>query len=189
MFKKLLAVCLSCLIFLLPTTPANAEPNKTETEVKVGVHVKKGTLSIQGPKTKNIDFNTITIDGSTQTLELDLEEFIISDFRGEGAGWNVTVEASKFVSGNRELPKSSSFQLEGVKYIEPVNTSSPLPQVYEGPFILDVAGVHTILSAKKDEGMGQYKVKFKPLKLILNTSELYHGNYKSTITYSITTGP
>ncbi len=76
-------------------------------------------------------------------------------------------------------------------------TSSPNPEFKTTNFIIDTDNQVTILSAKKDEGMGKYNVSFndKSLALTLNPHSTYVENkagatsYESKLTYSIVTGP
>lgn len=187
MYKKLATVLFTCLLLLISSIPVNASSGAS---TDVEVEVIGGTLNIDSPAAK-IDLEAITIDGETHIIEATLGTMIVSDFRGLGHGWNVTVKAEQFTSGTRALP-TNSLALNGIDSITPINTSSKPPSVVpNGPINLDTGSgsAQKILSANPGSGMGKYEITFKPLTLTVNTSELFSGNYNSVITYSIVTGP
>src|SRR5215210_9222951 len=61
------------------------------TDVTVGA----GNLEITAAPTV-ADFPNVTLNGSAQTVNATLDAFQINDSRGSGAGWNVTVQATRF---------------------------------------------------------------------------------------------
>lgn len=208
MFNKLLTLCLSILVILMPAMPVNAKGNagSTSAEVEVDVKVKGGSLSIETDN-KKVKFKNITIDGEIQELNADLEPLKVMDFRGEGAGWNITVKAdvlpkkndnndNKGNNGNNGNEKSRKFpegslQLTGIESIIPSkNTpSDQQPDIIDnGPIILNNSA-QRLLAADSNKGMGQFTIKLKELRLTINTNEILAGDYKSKITYTIVSGP
>ncbi len=183
--KKVLIVCFSLLVSLLFAAPVSAG---TTAHTNVQFKVEGGPFNIKSPN-PNVDFKTITIDGSIQTLSMDLGTMVIKDFRGLGDGWKITVQADPFRDGNRELT-TGSLELSGIEEIKTAgNTTSELPNIVEkGSIILD-GQAKKIISARHGTGMGEFQVKFKPLKFTVNTTELVLGNYHTKVTYTLTTGP
>ena len=191
MEKKFKAIFISCLVFLLLGIPVSAATTGT-TEARVTVQGGELGITIPDP---TIVFSNITIDGATQTLEMDLGTMIAFDFTGTGSGWNITVGATQFSETTHKLP-FNSLTLGAIDTIEPVNTTSTGPSFVEtAPYTLDNEGgtAQKILTATAGNGMGKFNVAFasKALKLAVNSSILRASAtpYTSTITYSIVTGP
>lgn len=188
MRKKLRVLFLSCLSLLLLTVPVGAETATTT----VNVTVIGGLLNIDVEE-PTIDLGSITIDGKTQTLAMDLGTMKVLDFTGMGAGWHVTVEATPFTNGAKELPKNS-LKLLGIESISPINEPKGMPSFDENTsYVLDGGTAQTIITAEKGMGMGEFNVEFaeEALKLTVNTAQILASEtpYKSIITYTIVAGP
>lgn len=149
--------------------------------------IKGSTLSVTQPVVGN--FNPITLNGQIQSTTASVEEFTVVDPTGTGAGWDVLMKATQFTdtTNNRTLPLNS--------------LSIGIPNVTAAAGASDIATITTkdgtidndlgvkILSAAKDGGMGTYTVKPNTLTLNLLPKDVKAGNYTSTVTVTITTGP
>jgi hypothetical protein len=199
-FSKVMIPTLATLALgmSLISTPASG----TTADTKLNQSITGGEHNIAVTPVSN--FNAVTLSGETQVTHANPGVLTVTDATGSGNGWRINVKADQFkVSGgdaksNRTLPKGSLVLNSGVSYITKVGgTSSPNPEFKTTNFIIDTDNQVTILSGKKDEGMGKYNVSFndKSLALTLNPHSTYVENkagatsYESKLTYSIVTGP
>ncbi|WP_019415120.1 WxL domain-containing protein [Paenisporosarcina sp. TG20] len=148
-----------------------------------------GSLSYTGITTTN--FPAITLDGKTQSITAQIDTFDITDARGTGAGWNVSVSASQF----SQTAGANPLALGALLLDEPtvsekagVEGSSNPASITKLGGKIDLAAVK-ILSAAVSTGMGTYTVPAIPMTLTLMPKEIYAGTYTSTITATITSGP
>jgi hypothetical protein len=139
------------------------------------------------------DFNPITLDGTTQDTSAVVTAMALTDSRGTGDGWNVSLKASQFEHGTilgEKLPLDS-LALGTVSIVEKegVTGSTAIAGIaILGGTIDNVAGV-VILNAPGDEGMGTYTVNMEDMTLTLKPATTYAGTYTSTVTMTFTSGP
>ncbi|MDP9069503.1 MAG: WxL domain-containing protein [Actinomycetota bacterium] len=185
--RCLLATSATALLVGAVAAPAAAAP----TNAKVG----GGALSVSGVSVP--DFPGATLDGQPKAVTAAMANFSVSDARGNGFGWNVTVQATQFaewdaatatlVSGGKTLA------LNSLKLPTPAvtadGTTSPPPSVVAGPHRIDTTGAVKIASAATDTGMGKYNFSVAdPLELTI-PANAYAKTYRSTVTLSVVSGP
>ncbi len=189
MIPSLATVALGISLMGTPTSAATTADTKLNQSITGGEH----NIAV----TPISNFNAVTLSGETQVTHANPGVLTVTDATGSGNGWRINVKADQFkISGDaktsRTLPKGSLVLNSGGAAITKVGgTSSPNPE------FIDADNQVTILSAKKDEGMGKYNVSFndKSLALTLNPHSTYVENkagatsYESKLTYSIVTGP
>lgn len=139
------------------------------------------------------DFTPVTLDGTTQDTPAVVTAMTLTDSRGTGVGWNVSLKASQFAHGtlvDEKLPLDS-LALGTVSIVEKggVTGSTAVGEIaILGGTIDNVAGV-VILNAPVDEGMGTYTVSMEDMTLTLKPATTYAGTYTSTVTMTLTSGP
>lgn len=123
-----------------------------------------------------------------------INAFAVTDARGNGAGWQVTVQASQF---------KDATDVENVKTLTTDALLLSAPEVSKEKEALGSSDLETItrlggnigvspvkvLSAAEGGGMGTFDISAMGLKLNLLPKDVYEGNYTSTVTVSIITGP
>jgi hypothetical protein len=145
-----------------------------------------GSLSVSTPTIS--DFAGITLSGTVRTTTATMGAFTVTDSRGAGAGWNVTVQASQFTSGSHMLPLGS-ISMPQPSVVKGTPQSTGLPTILTGPWAIDSAGAIKIASAAAD-GSGQGSYIFTTGLLTLSVpANTYAGTYTSTVTVSVITGP
>jgi WxL domain surface cell wall-binding len=145
-----------------------------------------GTIAVTTPSVD--DFASVTLNGAAQSTTAGMGTFDVTDARGTGVGWNVTVQADQFDSGTHTLPMDSiSMPAPSVGKI--AATSGSVPSIISGPYHIDNASAVKIASAAGDgTGMGSYR--FTPDVLTLSVpANAYAGTYTSTVTVSVNSGP
>jgi hypothetical protein len=145
-----------------------------------------GSLSMSTPSIA--DFASLTLSGFIQTTTASMGAFTVTDSRGNGVGWNVTVQASQFTNGSRALPLGSvSMPEPSVAKATPQSTG--LPTIMAGPYLID--GVSTIkIASAANDGSGEGSYVFTPGPLTLRVpAKTYAGTYTSTVTFSVISGP
>lgn len=161
--------------------------------VPVSIQVSPASLSLSARQVSHSA--VVTLDGTAQTIEAaTLGEIDVSDARGSGQGWNVTIQASEFrewdgtgyVPGSRTL-SSGSLSLSAVK-VTALNTDSPPPVPLLDTRPIDGSTVN-IASAETGTGMGTYRLSsHEPLVLSVPASA-YAVTYRSEIRISLAPDP
>lgn len=186
--RKVLLTCVSLLLAMTVFQTAHAATTGSST---ASVTVNGGAIDVITPPS-NTTFAPVTLSGATVTTNANLSNLVVSDSRGSGAGWNVTVQASQFTTGTNTIPLGS-LRLNGI--VSPiVNTNgsaSPVPTVQTGnPWTIDNGSAVKIVSAALNAGMGQYNISFPANALSLSVlPDTFSGTYTSTLTWTIVTGP
>lgn len=157
--------------------------------------VTGGEVSV--PSVAISDVTAVTLDGTAQEGTATMSNFSVTDSRGTGAGWRVTVQATQFlewngiaayVAGGKSIPANSL--LMTAPSVAANGTSSVVPSIGTGPFTLDGAGAVTIASAALTEGMGKYDFTPGASSLTLSVpTSTYARAYRSDITVSVISGP
>jgi hypothetical protein len=147
-----------------------------------------GTLTLTAPSVG--DFAPVTLNGSAQSTPASMGTFTVTDARGTGDGWYVTVQAGQLSMTGHTLPVDSismSIPAPGVAKMD--NTSSTAPSITGGSYTIDHASAVTVASAMTSgAGMGSYI--FTPGALTLSIpANAYAGTYTSTVTVSVVAGP
>ena len=145
-----------------------------------------GTLTVTTPTVA--DFAGVTLNGSAQSTTASMGTFNVTDARGTGVGWNVTVQATQFTMTGHTLPMDS-ISMPAPTVAKIANSSGNLPSLTSGPYPIDHASAVKITSAAADgTGMGSYT--YTPGALTLSIpANTYAGTYTSTVTVSVVTGP
>jgi hypothetical protein len=139
------------------------------------------------------NFAPVTLDGTTKTTTATMDNFSVTDDRGTGEGWTVTVSATQFrewdgiayVAGGRTLPTGSLSM--PAPTVAAVATESPSPSITPGPYVIDGSSIK-IASAAADTGMGTYNFTQGSLTLTIPASS-YAATYRSELTVSLSSGP
>ncbi len=187
--RLLAASTAALLVGVALAAPASAAPKPTNAKVNPGP-ISVSALAVA-------DFPGVTLDGKAKSATATMDDFSVTDSRGNGFGWNVTVQATQFaewdaasatyVSGGKTLA------LNSLKLPTPAvaadGTTSPPPSVMTGPHQIDTSGAVKIASAAVDTGMGKYNFSLaQPLELTV-PANAYAKTYRSTVTLSVVSGP
>lgn len=148
------------------------------------------------------DFGGITLNGAAQSTTATMDAFTVTDARGTGVGWNVTVSASSFkeyanggyVASGKTLG-TSRLTMATASAAKVDATSSGLPTMTSGAYTLDsdansdgVSEAVKIASAATGDGMGSYTVTPGELGLSV-PANVYAKTYRSDVTVTLSTGP
>lgn len=161
--------------------------------------VTGGTLAIA--ELAIAPFTTVLLDGTTQTTTAVVTDTTLTDSRGSGDGWQVSLKASAFTLAPADLLLAavgavgtlplSSLEL-GTVSIAVATTgagSTAITNIAISQGKIDTTAGINILSAPLNEGMGTYTVSMTPMTLTLLPASAYAGTYTSTVTETLTTGP
>lgn len=146
--------------------------------------VTGGALSMTEPLAS--DFAGRSITGAAQTTTAALDAFSVSDFRGTGAGWSVTAQATQFDGGTNDLAAGSLSLSQPT--VAANGTTSTAPGVTAGPYQIDNGAAVKISSAPENTGMGKYDFSATTMTLALPAA-VFAGTYTSTVTVSILSVP
>ena len=171
--------------------PASAVAATDTTSVTLG----PGTLSFSAAPTAD-DFPGVTLTGATQTITTNFNDWRVNDARGNGAGWNVTIDASQFSDGGSNTLPTSSLTLKPpvVTKVDLLNVAlPPLPQGVP-PWTIDSGTPVKIESALAGTGQGEWNFDQQNLAASKDLSltvpaDAAAGTYTSTITSTLSTGP
>jgi len=169
--------------------PALADGAGTD---QTNVTLTAGALTITAPTVA--DFGSFTLAGAAHTMPAAVTAFSVNDATGSGAGWNVTVQATQlaewdagsYVASGKTLPVGSLSLTAST--VSQVGTSSPVPAITVGPYLIDEVTAVQVASAAATEGMGEYAFTATTLTLSVPASA-YARTYRSDVTVSVVTGP
>lgn len=138
-------------------------------------------------------FALVRLDGTARSAEADFGPFTVTDARGTGEGWTVTIEATPlrawqgggYVPGGPSLPRGS-LTLPDLAVVAD-GTDSRAPTLVDGANIVDGSAV-SVAHAEPDTGMGRYT--FLPLgPLRVNVPATLTGVYRSEVSVAVISGP
>lgn len=197
MHRMRLIVSLACV------AAAAAFPAASQaTEASTNITITGGTLTYTTPFSAG-NFPTTKLTGLPQPVEASVSPWVVTDNRGTGAGWNVTISASRFKCsistecGTTEFPASSlTLAAVVVPSTSTENLIGPPPAVaplYVPPVTpLDNGGAAQKIAtaaAAPLNGSGAWTFTYATgLKLIVPASTK-PGTYTSTITTTLANGP
>lgn len=207
--KRIVLVGLAAGLAVIVTAPAfAADPTD--------LILNGGSFAITPPtghtEVWTADFGTATLDGTQKTLTAALDSFKVTDARGTGIGWNVTVQATQFkqydpnllgpglggyVTSGRSLA-FSSLTMAAPTIAKADATSSGPPSGLAATGIDNnagtagaPAGVKFASAATGDvagSGMGSYDFSAVVLTLKVPASA-YKATYRSEVTVSLNSTP
>lgn len=185
---------LTAVTVVLATTASIAHADDSN------VTVTGGSLTLGSISTS--DFGGVTLNGAAQSTTASMDPFTVTDPRGTGLGWNVTVSASSFkeyatdayVTDGKTLG-TSRFTMAAASAAKIDSTSSGLPSMTSGTYTLDAdsnadgtSEAVKIASAATGDGMGSYTITPGQLGLSVPAS-VYAKTYRSDVTVTLSTGP
>lgn len=181
MFKKFAtgsaALALTVTVFAGTTLAAETGVNSTIT----GGELKLSAISATA-------FEETLLDGKIQNSTASIQPFTVTDARGTGTGWDVSITATAFT--NPEAPKALSANT--LTIAEPTVSEGEGSSLAANLAKLGGAidnGPVKVLTAATAEGMGTFEVDAIPMTLNLKPSEVYAGTYSTTVSVTLTNGP
>lgn len=156
------------------------------------VSVSAGSLGVTAPTVN--DFAVVTLDGTVQVVHAPLEPFSVTDARGSGRGWTLSLQATPFrewdgsayVADGKALP-AGSLALDGLA-VTAEGTDSEPPIIHAGPYVVDGPAV-TVASASADTGMGSFIFGPTSDLTVAVPAHAYARTYRSELAISVTSGP
>lgn len=169
-----LFLIISTVIFLNTSASFSASTSLNAT-------VSPGALSLKSPSVATI--SAVTLEGVNQTVEGDLGNIIVTDNRGSGSGWSVTIATSDFSCCEPARLISAEF----------LTVDPGMLSVISGKTFGVVSGQRrkflsknepiTLMTASIDSGMGSYSVS--PKVSLQIPSDAYAGDYSATVTITV----
>jgi len=161
----------------------------TVTEVPVGAET--ASISIIGGalfiETNPVDFPDTTLSAEDQTVDTQPAAWRAGDATGAGAGWNVTIVSTDFVSGSNSIPVDNFMtKIDDANVVTESGNTPPASQVttYQA---LSTTTPLKLLSAGPGNGMGAYQ--FTPDFRLNVPAEAGTGDYQALMTVTINAGP
>ncbi|MEW6283529.1 MAG: WxL domain-containing protein, partial [Candidatus Eremiobacterota bacterium] len=168
-------------LMVTPLWGQTTNPNAT-------VNVNAGALTIT--HVNNVTFADVTLNGTDQSPACTgTPTLTLTDARGSGVGWNVTVSATNFISGPNSIAGSGfTFTGPGGTVTTLAGNAQPTQSVVAATALNP--GGFKILSAAVNQGMGSYTYTPANGQFALNVpASTFAGSYTSTMTFTIASGP
>lgn len=180
--RKLITMAFATIFAFTSIAAAANQPNAS---VEVGAKPGSGLTASIGAA----DFGRIDHSLDSQTIQGKSLVVNISDTRGTGEGWSVTIAGTDF---KRQDGKSFgidnlSLQTPQVTTLKGQEYTKHAFQVNGVPMVQSNGQNSKIASAQSNTGIGEYKLTH-PATLTVPGGTLI-GSYKSTLTVSIVSGP
>jgi hypothetical protein len=179
--RKLLLALGASGILLIGTVGTSLAGNVTTTG-----GVRSGPLTLTTTPTVSL---STTLDGSDLLVSGSLGASTVVDATGSGAGWRLTIAGTTFKSAAGKTLPADALTITGVTVVKnsgksPTNTTSypvTVPMAATAPAAVKFA------AAAADSGMGRFTVT--PAIALEVPADAYAGDYASTLTISIVSGP
>jgi hypothetical protein len=147
-----------------------------------------GSMSITGGSSASM---SDTLDGTDQTASWSVP-FNVTDARGTGAGWNLTITSTTFTDGNGDTLPTSASQIGSVAAVcvnggtcsSPTNAVSYPIAVPAGT---TAPAAVKFFNAATSTGMGRFTVT--PTVNVSIPGNSFAGTYTSTVTIAAVSGP
>jgi hypothetical protein len=167
------------------TVMGGAADSSSETQV---VLTAGSSLDITEPEVG--DFGTLVLDGTAKEATAAVSNLRVTDPRGTGEGWHVTVQATQFTDQAtlRTLPLHS-LSMATPSVARHDSTSSGLPTLQDGPYYIDDTGAVRIASAAVGDGMGSYDFTEGADLTLSVGADAHAGVYTTTVIVSVIAGP
>ncbi len=150
--------------------------------------IEGGSLSF-GTQPSVDNFGSVTLNGQVQNSTAALSAFTVIDATGTGDGWNVVVKADQFTDSANGLTLPTNSIDIALPTVTADTGASELATISKASGKIDSSTGVKILSAAEGGGMGTYNVDANTLTLNLLPKDVKEGNYTSTVTVTVTTGP
>lgn len=157
-----------------------------------------GATDLTGGNITYANFTGITLNGTQQTTTATWSTSNISDARGTGAGWNLSLNLTQFkqhdgtayVVSGKSLAASSMKVTTAPVVSQVDSTSSPASTVtpVAATTALDTASAVKLLSAAVNGGMGSYSFSNMTSTLTV-PANAYAATYKADATVSLNSTP
>jgi hypothetical protein len=182
-FKHLAAV----ILVLMACQPGLAQNSVT---TNATITVNAGTLNVAS--TGDLTFSALTLDGTNQTATCSgTPTLTITDARGTGGGWNVTLQlTTAFTSGSNTIAASNLSCTATGGTVTPSAGSGANPTQPGTTGTLDSA--LKVLSAANSGTAGMGRYQFAPATSQFNLTvpaATFAGSYTGTLTITLGTGP
>lgn len=179
--KRLVGLGIITTLSLTMATGVFAATKTQDLEVKI----QSGNLTLDVPNL--IVPNNITLNNVTNTYKIGINGPIeVKDLTGQQEGWTLTVSATP-------LTRSDNYQLPGgTLTINPVTSTPSDINVNTQNNVIDNGSPVIVASADQGHGMGEYELTFannEVFTLNLDVAQAKEGDYESTITWNLVTGP
>lgn len=169
------------------------------TATALAVYAETATVTITGGSlsfsTANISLSAVTLDGTDQTSTSPFGDnsWTVTDARGTGGGWNVTIDSTDFTGGTNPIDISAAgsefkIQLTNISVTAgsdaPTSLVSSLTTIPTAP-----AAALKFLSAADTGGVGMGSYSVQPNFELGVAAETYAASYSATLTLTGSSGP
>jgi hypothetical protein len=180
--RKILTLGLTVLALSAAATPALAADYD---ESKLSAAIESGDLQF-APAPSDVAFEAIRITGRPEVTSGTFKGFGVVDARGTGAGYHLTLQASRFESPAGVLPADSLLVGEAdIRAGRGVDATAP---TWTGDRTIDNAKGAVVLTADVDAGMGLFTIEESVMRLAIPAS-VKAGAYTSVLQATLVTGP
>lgn len=181
------------------TTPAGATAgahaivavDSASKSARAGAAVVAGALGVTTPPT--VAFPAVTLTGTTQAATVALTPLTVTDLRGSGVGWTLSLQAPDFASGaGRILPFGGLQVTPGAPTATASGSTSAggltvgVPGALGGPDTtpgVTLSSPLTLLTAPSGQGLGQYGTSAALTFTV--PARAYTGSYSATLVLSV----
>jgi hypothetical protein len=153
------------------------------------VAVNAGTLTESGPA--SVSATAVTLNGSDQTTTYSLG-LTVTEARGSGAGWNLTISSTTFIAGSHTLSTSAS-SIIAVPAVSCnagsscTNATNSITYPLGVPAGTIAPAAVKFFNAAANTGMGKFTIT--PTVTISIPANTFAGSYTSTVSVAVVSGP
>ena len=143
--------------------------------------VSPGSLTLQSPSIATI--SAVNLEGVTQVVEGEFGGIVVTDNRGSGSGWSVTIASSDFSCCEPTRLIGAEFLTVDPGALSVISgKASGVVSGFKRRFSYKNEPI-TLMTATTDSGMGSYSVS--PKVSLQVPADAYAGDYSATVTITV----
>ena len=190
-FLKLRSIRFYLVFFLILTMAIGGSAIAAFADSSTGatVMVNAGSLTASGPT--SVSATAVTLNGNDQTTTYSLG-LTVTDARGSGAGWNLTITSTTFTTGAHSLSTTAS-NINAAPTVVCTGGSTCTNPTNGITYPLGVPAAATaptpvkLFNAAANTGMGNFTIT--PTITVSIPANTFSGSYTSTVSVAIVSGP
>jgi len=177
--KQIISILILSFMFVMIFSTVNVGLAANTGDSNLAQNILSGSLDMTAPG--NLNFTNITLNGSQQYSNTNLDDVNVVDYRGgAGTGWNLTVYANNLVAGTNNINILARLN------VAPGDVTSDKNAAAGSNFMMPInsAAAAVLMNASADNGTGVSNITNTLFKLNIADTDVA-GTYTAVMTFTV----
>ena len=177
--KQIISILILSFMFVMIFSTVNVGLAANTGDSNLAQNILSGSLDMTAPG--NLNFTNITLNGSQQYSNTNLDDVNVVDYRGgAGTGWNLTVYANNLVAGTNNINILARLN------VAPGDETSDKNAAAGSNFMMPInsATAAVLMNASADNGTGVSNITNTLFKLNIADTDVA-GTYTAVMTFTV----